>query len=71
MAVAQDHGAPRADVIDIALAVGVPEISTLRALHKARGAADRLEGAYGGVHAAGNDSAGTFKELLVQVGGHG
>jgi len=47
VAVAQDHRAPGADVVDVALAVGVPEVGALRTVHKARGAAHGLEGAHG------------------------
>jgi len=47
MAVAQDHRAPGADVVDVALAVGVPEVGALGARDEARRAAHGLEGAHG------------------------
>ena len=46
VAVAQDHRAPGADVVGVALAVGIPHIGTLGAADEAGGAADSLEGAY-------------------------
>ena len=70
VAVAQDHGAPRADVVDVLLAVGIPKVSALCALHKAGRAAHGAKGTHGRVDAAGNHVRGTVKQGLVQVG-HG
>ncbi|MCY1534316.1 hypothetical protein D9M68_696840 [compost metagenome] len=70
VAMAQDHRAPGADVVDVLLAVGVPEIGTLGALHETRCAAHGAEGAHGRVHAAGDQGLGAVKQLLVAVG-HG
>jgi hypothetical protein len=69
MNVAENHRAPRTDVVDIALAVRIPEIRALRALDEARRAADRAERTHRRVHAAGNGSLGAFEENLIL--GHG
>ena len=45
--VAQNHRAPRANVIGIALAIGIPHIGALCATDKARCATHRPEGAHG------------------------
>ena len=68
IAVTQNHRTPRADVVDVALAVGIPKISALGALHKTRRATDGAKSAHGRVHAARNHSAGAFKEVNVAVG---
>jgi len=68
VAVAQDHRAPGADVVDVFLAIGVPEVGALGALHKAGRATDGTEGAHGGVHATGDDIGGAVEQLLVAVG---
>ncbi len=70
VAVAKDHGAPGADVVDVALAVGVPEVGALGALHEARRAAHGLEGAHGRVDAARDELAGALQQGEVAVG-HG
>ena len=67
VAMAQDHRTPGAYVVDIALAIGVPEIGALGALHKARRAAYGLEGAYRGIDAAGDDAAGALEQRQVQI----
>ena len=64
---AQDHRAPRADVVDVALVVGVPKISALGAFDKARRAANSAKGAYRRVDAARNDKASAFEKGLVQI----
>jgi hypothetical protein len=69
MRVADDHRAPGADVVDVALAVGVPHIGALGAGDEARRAAHRTEGADGRVDAAGNGLLGAIEKLLVT--GHG
>ncbi len=63
--VADDHWPPRADVVDIALAVRIPEIGARRALDETGRAADRAEGAHRGVDAAGDGPLGTFEEGLI------
>jgi len=70
VAVAQDHRAPGADVVDVFLAVGVPEISALGALHKAGCAAHGAEGAHRRVDPTGDHLGGAVKKGLVAVG-HG
>ncbi|MNS62408.1 hypothetical protein D3C72_954670 [compost metagenome] len=67
MAVAQDHRAPGADVVDVTLVVGVPEIGALCALDETGRAADGLEGAHGRVHAAGDHGAGALEKKVVLV----
>ena len=67
VAVAQNHGTPGADVIDIALAIGVPEMGTLRALHKTGCSTHGLEGAYRRIDAARNDLLGALEQLQVAV----
>ena len=67
MAVAQDHRAPGADVVDVFLAVGVPKVSALCTLHKARRAADGAKGTNGGIHATGDHLGCAVKEDLVAV----
>jgi hypothetical protein len=69
MRVADDHRAPGADVVDVALAVGVPHIGAFGAGDEARRAAHRTEGADGRVDAAGNGLLGAIEKLLVT--GHG
>ena len=68
VAMAQDHRAPRADVIDVLLAVGVPKIGAMGTLHKARCTAHSAKGAHGGVDATGDHLGGAVKEGLVEVG---
>ena len=67
VAVAQDHGAPGADVVDVLLAVGIPKIGALCPLHKAWRATHRFEGPYGRVHTTRNQGFGAVKQLLVAV----
>ncbi|MCY1429020.1 hypothetical protein D9M71_449230 [compost metagenome] len=54
MAVAEDHRAPRADVVDVALVVFIHHIGAGCVLEEQRGASDALEGADRGVDAAGD-----------------
>ena len=50
---ADDGRAPGADVVDVALVVGIPEVRALGALDEARRAADGTEGTHRRVHATG------------------
>ena len=50
----QNHRAPRADVVDVFLAVGIVEVCALAALEKYRRAADGAKRAYRRVDAAGD-----------------
>ena len=61
--VAEDHRTPRADQVDVAVAVGVGEPAAVRLGDEARRAAYRGEGAYRGIHPAGNDRAGVLEQL--------
>ena len=67
--VAEDHGAPGTDVIDVALAIGVKEVGAAGALEEDRVAADAAEGAHRRVDAAGYVALGRGKEVVGS--GHG
>jgi len=62
--VAEDHGTPGAEVVDVAVAVGVGEVGSLSALDKGGGSADGFECADGGVDAAGEEALGALLEGL-------
>ena len=61
MTVAEDHGAPGADVIDVAVPVNVGEVCTFRALNEDGVSADCAECACGTVYAAGKEFNGFGK----------
>ena len=61
VAVAQDHGAPGADVVHKLLVVRVPEVSALCTLDEARRAAHGIEGTHGGVHATRDHALGALE----------
>ena len=63
--VAEDGRAPRADVVDVAVAVDVDEPGALAFAEEDGRSADGAEGAHGRIHAAGNDPLRGFKELLA------
>ena len=65
MRVAEDHRAPRAHVVDVAVAVRVDEPCALALAEEDGRAADGAEGAHRRVHAAGDDALRGFKELLA------
>src|ERR1700674_445888 len=65
MDVAEDHRPPGTDVVDVLLAIGVPEIRTLRAFDEPRRAADRAKRAHRRVHTAGNGFLGAFEESFI------
>src|SRR5690625_3062643 len=67
MGVTADHGAPGADVVDIAPAVDVKHVRALRALEKPRLAAHGGKGAHRRVDAAGNMLAGAVKKSLAGI----
>ena len=62
--VAQNHGAPGAEVVDVAIAVGVVEIRALSALDEGRRAAHGAKGADRRVDAAGKEALGALLESL-------
>ena len=61
--VAEDHGAPGAEEVDVAIAVGVEEVGAFGAGDKGWVAANGAEGAHGGVDAAGEEFFGAKLEL--------
>ncbi|MCY1450169.1 hypothetical protein D9M71_669540 [compost metagenome] len=63
VAVAEDHRAPGADVVDVALVVFIHHVGAFRVLEEQRRAADALERADRGVDAAG--------DVLLGVGEQG
>ena len=65
--VTQNHGAPGADVVNIALAVRVPKVGALRAGDKTRRSTDCLEGPYRRVHAARDHAPRTLEKLVIEV----
>src|SRR5262245_46430177 len=65
MSVSEDERPPGADVIDVALAVGVPEVRTLAAREEARRAADGAERAHRRVDTSGNDGLRLLEQRVV------
>src|SRR5688572_14838414 len=65
MAVAGDHRSPRADVVDVALALDVPEMRAGRAGEEQRRAADRAERAHRRVDAARDQLACARKQVFI------
>src|SRR5437870_4427911 len=51
--VARDQWAPRAEIVDIAVVVGVPHVGALTSGNEPGGAANRLEGPNGRIDATG------------------
>lgn len=71
MQMADDHWPPRADVVDIARALGVPHVGALGAGDETRGAAHGAESAHGRVDPAGNGLLGALEKGGVGGGfGH-
>ncbi len=71
MAVAQDHRPPRADVVDVAVAVDVEEIGPFGAVEEDRLAADAAERPGGAIHPAGHELFGPVKGRMAFVVQHG
>ena len=69
MRVAEDRRSPRADVVDVALAVGVAHVRALAAREEARRAADGAKRAHRRVDAARNRALRTGEELVVAAHG--
>ena len=66
MGMPQDHRPPRADVINVLVAVDVEEVGSLRPGHERRLAADRPERPRRTVHAARNDAVGAKEGVVAQ-----
>jgi hypothetical protein len=62
--VAEDHGSPGAEEVEVAVAVGVVEVGAVGVVDEGRVAADGAEGADGGVNAAGEELFGALLELV-------
>jgi len=62
--VAENHGAPGAEVVNVSVAVGVGEVGALRALDEGRRAAYCAKGPDRGVDAAGEEMLGALLEGL-------
>ena len=58
-------GPPRADVVDVALAVGVPQVRAFAAREEARRAADRAKRAHRRIDAGGNRALRAREQLFV------
>ncbi len=69
MRVTENGRPPGADVVEVALAVGVPQVRAFAAREEARRAAHGAKGAHRGVDAGGNRALGTGEELFVAVHG--
>src|SRR5690606_33341988 len=69
--VADDHRPPRANVVDVAVAVGIEQVWAVRTLHEERLAADRLERAHRRIHAAGHQRLGAGEQVVRAFGVHG
>src|SRR5258708_2273950 len=70
MGVPQDVRSPRADVIDVAVAVDVIEASPFAALDEQRLAAHSSEGPGGAVDPAGDDPRGALEALVASFVNH-
>ena len=64
VAMAENQRAPRADVINVGVAVHVGHARALSARHKGRLAAHGAESAHGRIHAPGHQSRGAFEPLF-------
>ena len=67
MGVAEDHRAPGADVVDVAVAVEVEEIRPLGPVDEDRLAADAAEGPGRAVHAAGHELLARAKAAWLRL----
>ena len=66
MRVAGDGRAPGADVVDVGTALDVVQAGALGALEEYRVAADAVEGAHGGIDAAGDMHPGACDQVLAR-----
>src|ERR1700737_2153406 len=62
--VSEDERSPREDVVDVLVAVDVPDACALAACDQGGLASDAAEGADRRAHAAGKERAGTRHELV-------
>ena len=69
MRVAKDRRSPRANVVDVAFAVGVEDIGALPALEESGCAADRTKGADRRIDTGGNGALGAREEFVVAAHG--
>ncbi len=67
VAMTQDHGAPRADVIDVALALGIPQVSALSALNEPGGATDCAKGTHRRIDPTRDHALCPLEQLVVDV----
>src|ERR1043166_3455801 len=65
MPVAQDHRPPRADVVDVAVAIDVEQIGPFGAIENHRLPADASKGSRGAIHAAGHELLGALENLVA------
>src|SRR5947207_15845592 len=68
MRVTDDRGSPRTDVVDVARAVGVPQICAFGARYEARCTAHRAERSHRRIDAARNRALRAREELVVTTG---
>ena len=61
----QNRRAPRADQVNVLVAVRIVQVRALSLRGKRGGAAHRIESTHRGIHAAGNHRARTLKQLLA------
>ena len=65
MRVAQNRRAPRADQVNVLVAVRIVQVRALSLRRKRRSAAHRIESTHRGIHTTGNHHARTLKQLLA------
>src|SRR4249919_295002 len=70
MVMADDHRSPRADVVDVMVAVDVHQVRALRALDEERFAADRFERAHRRIDAARHQRLGAGEQGVGTAGVH-
>ena len=65
MGMAEDHRSPRSDVIDVAVAVHIPETRSPRALDEGRFPSHGAERSGGAIDATGHQGSGFLKKCLT------
>ena len=65
MRMTQNRRTPRADQVNVLVAVRIVQVHALSLRGKCGGAAHRIESTHRGIHAAGNHRARTLKQLLA------